>query len=395
MVPIRYTSAHSCLVKRLHFFPRVHHNEGVKRSKGGCFMNEEERLAMWKRLTEAPGAPGFEGPVRDVMSEYISRYTKETVSDNLGSLFGVKRGDDNGPRIMVAGHLDEVGFMVTRISEKGFLSFQTLGGWWGQVLLAQRVHVITPNGPVEGVIGAIPPHVLGEEQRNRPMDVRNMFIDIGVDSRAEAENLGIHPGAPVVPVCPFTVMANPKRLLAKAWDNRYGCSLAIELLQHLTEDPHHPNVVYAGATVQEEVGVRGAKTAAHLINPDVFFAVDASPAGDIPGLRDESGRLGGGVLMRLYDPTFILLPGLRDLLIETCEQEKIPYQIYIAKGGTDAASVHLHGSGVPTAVIGIPARYIHSHVSIIDRDDYDAAKRLLCSVVKKLDRATLDAIRRR
>jgi putative aminopeptidase FrvX len=356
-------------------------------------MTEDFQLTLWKRLTEAPGAPGFEGPVRDIMREYISSYTEEIVSDNLGSIFGVKRGDNNGPRIMVAGHMDEVGFMVTRISEKGFLFFQTLGGWWGQVLLAQRVHVITPNGPVEGVIGSIPPHVLGEDQRNRPMDIRNMFIDIGVESRQEAEKLGIRPGAQVVPVCPFSVMANPKRLLAKAWDNRYGCSLAIELLRDLTEQPNHPNVVYAGATVQEEVGVRGARTAAHLINPDVFLAVDASPAGDIPGSRDEAGRLGDGVLMRLYDPTFILLPGLRDLLIETCEQENIPYQIYIAKGGTDAAGVHLHGSGVPTAVIGIPSRYIHSHVSIIDRDDYEAAKRLLCAVVKKLDRATLDAIR--
>ncbi len=356
-------------------------------------MENDFQYTLWKRLTEAPGAPGFEGPVRDVMREYISECTDEIVYDNLGSIFGVKRGDENGPRIMVAGHLDEVGFMVTRISEKGFLSFQTLGGWWGQVLLAQRVHVITPKGPIEGVIGSIPPHVLSEDQRNRPMDIRNMFIDIGAESRKEAEQLGIRPGQQIVPVCPFTVMANPKRLMAKAWDNRYGCSLAIELLRELKEHPGHPNVVYAGATAQEEVGPRGARTAAHLINPDVFLAVDASPAGDIPGSREEAGKLGGGVLMRLYDPTFILRPGLRDLLIETCEQEQIPYQIYIAKGGTDAAGVHLFGNGVPTAVIGIPSRYIHSHASIIDRDDYEAAKRLLIAVVKKLDRAALDAIR--
>ncbi|MFY0544619.1 M42 family metallopeptidase [Brevibacillus sp. H7] len=356
-------------------------------------MTNDFQLALWKRLTEAPGAPGFEGPVRDIMREYISDCTDEIVCDNLGSIFGVARGDENGPRVMVAGHMDEVGFMATRISEKGFLSFQTLGGWWGQVLLAQRVHVITPNGTVEGIIGSIPPHVLGEDLRNRPMDVRNMFIDIGVESREEAERLGVRPGQPIVPVCPFTPMANPKRLLAKAWDNRYGCSLAIELLRELKQSPGHPNVVYAGATVQEEVGTRGAKTSAHLIQPDVFFAVDASPAGDIPGSREEGGKLGGGVLMRLYDPTFILMPGLSDLLIETCEQENIPYQIYIAKGGTDAASVQLYGAGVPTAVIGIPSRYIHSHASMIDRDDYEAAKRLLIAVVKKLDRTVLDAIR--
>jgi len=286
--------------------------------------------------------------------------------------------------------------MVTRISDKGFLSFQTVGGWWGQVLLAQRVQVLTPAGAIDGVISSIPPHVLSDDQRNRPMDVRNMYIDIGVDSRQEAEQLGVRPGQPVVPVCPFTVMANPKRLMAKAWDNRYGCSLAVELAKELHDCPSHPNVVYVGATVQEELaGARGAKTAAAVIEPDLFLALDASPAGDIPGVREEGGKLGGGVLMRLYDPVFILQPGLRDFLIAICEEENIPYQFYVAKGGTDAGPVQYHGQGVPSAVIGIPARYIHSHAAIIDRDDYEAAKRLLFAAVRKLDRAALDAIKPR
>ncbi|MCK9905573.1 M20/M25/M40 family metallo-hydrolase, partial [Frankia sp. Cpl3] len=209
----------------------------------------------------------------------------------------------------------------------------------------------------------------------------------------EAEKLGVFPGQPIVPVCPFTVMADKKKLMAKAWDNRYGCSLAIDLLKELHVSGQHPNVVYSGATVQEEVGTRGAITSANMIQPDLFFALDASPANDIPGSRDSMGKLGGGLLMRLYDPRFILLPGLRDLLIETCQQEGIPYQIYVAKGGTDAASVHISGKGVPSAVIGIPSRYIHSHASIIHQDDYEAAKRLLGAVTKKLDRATWEAIR--
>lgn len=355
-------------------------------------MSEAFQLELWKKLTEAPGAPGFEQPVREIMRSYITPYTQEIVTDNLGSLFGVKRGNEQGPTIMVAGHMDEVGFMVTRISEKGFLSFQTLGGWWGQVLLAQRVHVITEKGVIEGVIGSIPPHSLSDDQRNKPMDIKNMYIDIGADSREEAERLGVRPGQQVVPVCPFTVMANPKKMMAKAWDNRYGCSLAIELLKELHEQPGHPNIVYAGATVQEEVGLRGAKTAAHLINPDLFLALDASPAGDIPGVKEQMGKLGGGLLMRIFDPTMILQPGLRDFLMDICEQEGIPYQIFVAKGGTDAGAVQFHGKGVPAAVIGIPARYIHSHAAIIHRDDYEAAKRLLIAVIRKLDRAALDAI---
>ena len=356
-------------------------------------MNSQFQREVWNRLTQAPGAAGFEGPVRDIMREYISNYTSEIVYDNLGSIFGVMRGDENGPRIMVAGHMDEVGFMVSRISDKGFISFQTLGGWWGQVLLAQRVQIVSDKGIIEGVISSIPPHVLSDDQRNRPMDIRNMYIDIGIDSRGEAERLGVRPGQQIVPVCPLTEMANPDRIMAKAWDNRYGCSLAVELAKELHERPGHPNVVYVGATVQEELsGARGAKTAAAMIEPDLFLALDASPASDIPGVREEGGKLGGGLLMRIYDPGYVMPVGLRELLISTCEEEKIPYQFYVAKGGTDAGVVQYYGKGVPSAVIGIPSRYIHSHASIIDRKDYEAAKRLLFSVVRKLDRATWESI---
>lgn len=355
-------------------------------------MPDPFQLELWKKLTEAPGAPGFEGPVRSIMREYISRYTNETVTDNLGSIFGIKRGEENGPRIMVAGHMDEVGFMVTRISEKGFISFQTLGGWWGQVLLAQRVQIITAAGPIIGVIGSIPPHSLSDEQRNRPTEIKNMYIDIGADSKEEAESLGIRPGQQIVPVCPFTPLSGKKKYMAKAWDNRYGCSLAVEVLKELTDNPQHPNVVYAGATVQEEVGTRGAKTSSHLIDPDIFFALDASPAGDVPGSGESYGRLGGGLLMRIYDPTIIMMPGMRDFLVDLCEREHIPYQYFAAKGGTDAREVSLHGKGVPAAVIGIPARYIHSHAAIIHEDDYLAAKRLILAAIKHLDKTALNAI---
>ncbi|MGN7469690.1 M42 family metallopeptidase [Brevibacillus sp. SAFN-007a] len=356
-------------------------------------MENEFQWELWNRLTQAPGAPGFEGSVRAIMREYISTYTNEFVYDNLGSMFGVMRGDETGPKIMVAGHMDEVGFMVTRISDQGFLSFQALGGWWGQVLLAQRVQIITEKGAVEGVISSIPPHVLSDDQRNRPMDIRNMFIDIGVDSREAAERAGVRPGQQIVPVCPLQVMANPNRLMAKAWDNRYGCSLAVELAKELHERPGHPNMVYVGATVQEELsGTRGAKTAAAAIQPDLFLALDASPATDIPGVREDGGKLGGGLLMRLYDPLYIMPLGLRELLVSICEQENIPYQYYVAKGSTDANAVQHYGKGVPSAVIGIPSRYIHSHASIIDRNDYEAAKRLLFALVRKLDRATYASI---
>jgi putative aminopeptidase FrvX len=354
----------------------------------------DKQLTLFKRLTEACGAPGFEGEVRGIMKEYISETTGELVYDNLGSIFGVLRGDENGPKIMVAGHMDEVGFIVTHITDRGFIQFQPLGGWWSQVLLAQRVQIITDQGPVHGVISSIPPHVLPDAMRNKPVDMKNMFIDVGADNKEDAEKMGLRPGQPILPVCPFTVMGNPKKLMAKAWDNRYGCALAVEMMQEMKEESH-PNVIYGGATVQEEVGLRGAGTAANMIEPDIFFALDASPAGDIPGIKDGMGKLGDGLLMRIMDRTMVMLPGLRDFMIDTAEELGIRYQFFVSPGGTDAGRVHLAGKGVPSAVIGIPARYIHSHAAIIHRDDYEAAKRLLLALLKRLDNETLKRIKER
>ncbi|WP_027417820.1 M42 family metallopeptidase [Aneurinibacillus terranovensis] len=354
----------------------------------------DSQMELFKRLTEANAAPGSENEVREIMREYISKTTDEIVTDNLGSLFGVLRGNEPGPTIMVAGHMDEVAFMLTRISDEGFLQFQPLGGWWSQVLLAQRVQVITERGPVIGVISSIPPHVLPEGTKNKPMDIKNMFIDVGADNKEDAEKMGLHPGQPILPICPFTVMGNPDKLMAKAWDNRYGCALAVEMMNEMKNE-QHPNIIYGGANVQEEVGLRGAGTAAAMIEPDLFFALDASPAGDIPGIKEGMGKLGDGVLMRIMDRTMVTMPGLRDFMIDTAEELHIPYQFFVSPGGTDAGKVHVTGKGVPSAVVGIPARYIHSHAAIIHKADYEAAKRLLLALLKKIDQPTLERIKAR
>ncbi|EMT45196.1 M42 family metallopeptidase [Anoxybacillus flavithermus] len=350
-------------------------------------------LQLFQTLTELPGAPGNEHAVRAFMREQLQKYADDIVQDRLGSIFGVKRGKGNGPVVMVAGHMDEVGFMVTAITEQGMIRFQPLGGWWSQVLLAQRVHIITDHGPIVGVIGSIPPHLLDEEQRKKPMDIKHMLIDVGADDRADAERMGIRPGQQIVPICPFTPMANGKKVMAKAWDNRYGCGLAIELLKEL-KDETLPNVLYSGATVQEEVGLRGAQTAATMIQPDIFFALDASPANDMTGDEKEFGHLGKGALVRIYDRTMITHRGMREFILDTAETHRIPYQYFVSPGGgTDAGRVHMANSGVPSAVIGVCARYIHTHASIVHIDDYEAAKQLLVALVKQCDRATVDAIR--
>lgn len=351
---------------------------------------EKETKDLFQNLTELPGAPGFEHQVRRFMKSELEKYSDEIVQDRLGSVFGVKHGQ--GPKVLAAGHMDEVGFMVTQITENGMLRFQTLGGWWNQVLLAQRVQVITDNGPVIGVIGSIPPHLLSPEQRKKPMEEKNMLIDIGADDREDAEKIGIKPGQQIVPICPFTPLANPKKIMAKAWDNRYGCGLAIELMKEL-QGEKLPNTLYSGATVQEEVGLRGAASAANMIKPDIFYALDASPANDMTGDKREFGQLGKGVLLRILDRSMVTLKGMREFVLDTAESNDIPYQYFVSMGGTDAGRVHISNEGVPSAVIGICSRYIHTHASIVHVDDYAAAKELLVKLVKATDQATVDSIR--
>jgi len=352
----------------------------------------QDTLQLFKFLTELQGASGFEHEVRHFMRKELEKYTNEIVQDRLGSIFGVKRGVEDGPTVMVAGHMDEVGFMVTQITENGMLRFQPLGGWWSQVLLAQRVQVMTDQGPVIGVIGSIPPHLLSDELRARPMDIKNMLIDIGADNKEDAMKIGVRPGQQIVPVCPFTPMANEKKIMAKAWDNRYGCGLAIELLKEV-QNEELPNILYSGATVQEEVGLRGAQTAANMIKPDIFYALDASPANDMSGAKSEFGQLGKGVLLRILDRTMVTHKGLREFILDTAETNNIPYQYFVSQGGTDAGRVHTSNDGVPSAVIGICSRYIHTAASIIHVDDYMAAKELLVKLVKSTDKTTVETLR--
>ncbi|WHY76412.1 M42 family metallopeptidase [Neobacillus sp. WH10] len=354
----------------------------------------DETLTMLKDLTDAKGIPGNEREVREVMKKYIEPFADELTTDGLGSLIAKKVGKSGGPKIMVAGHLDEVGFMVTQIDDKGFLRFQTVGGWWGQVMLAQRVTVVTRKGDVTGIIGSKPPHVLSVEARKKPVEIKDMFIDIGASSREEAGEWGVRPGDMVVPYFEFTVMNNEKMLLAKAWDNRIGCAIAIDVLKQL-KDVDHPNEVYAVGNVQEEVGLRGAKTASAKIQPDIGFAVDVGIAGDTPGITEKESisKMGKGPQVVIYDASLVAHKGLRDFVTDTADELNIPYQFEsIPGGGTDAGSIHVTHNGVPALAITIATRYIHSHAAMLHRDDYENAVKLIVEVIKRLDRETVDKI---
>lgn len=354
----------------------------------------DETLTMLKDLTDANGIPGNEKEPREVMEKYITPYADEIFTDNLGSLIAKKTGKEGGPKIMVAGHLDEIGFMVTRIDDKGFVYFQTVGGWWSQVMLAQRVTIMSNKGNVTGVIGSKPPHILSAEARKKPVDIKDMFIDIGASSKEEALEFGVKPGDSVVPYFEFTQLKNEKMLLAKAWDNRIGLAIAIEVLKQL-KDQEHPNIVYGVGTIQEEVGLRGAKTSANMIEPDIGFGVDVGIAGDTPGIsyHEADSKLGKGPQIILYDASMVSHKGVRDFIVKTADENNIPYQYSsIAGGGTDSGSIHLTANGVPSLSITIATRYIHSHAAILHRDDFENAVKLIVEAIKKLDSETVNEI---
>jgi putative aminopeptidase FrvX len=224
------------------------------------------------------------------------------------------------------------------------------------------------------------------------LEIREMFIDVGASSGWDArKRLDIRPGDAIIPDSPFAVMANPNVYLAKAWDNRIGCALAAETAQRL-KGVAHPNTLFAVATVQEEVGLRGAQTSAFKVQPDVAFALDVGIAHDSPGTEGDE-KLGGGPLIVVYDATSIPNRGLLDLVIDTAKKLKVTLQFEsVERGGTDAGRIHVTGQGVPSISMGVPARYIHSHVSMIDRRDFEATVRLLVALMKRLDKKTVASL---
>jgi putative aminopeptidase FrvX len=343
-----------------------------------------------KEITEAGGVPGYERDVRAVMRRHLEDVAV-IEQDKMGSFVGKHVGDREGPRVMLAGHMDEIGFMVKLVTKEGFIKFIPLGGWWDQVLLGHRVIVKTQKGDWLGVIGAKPPHLLEQKEREKVLEKKEMYIDIGASSEDEVEELGVRAGDPVIPASDFQVLANPKWYLSKAFDNRVGCALAVDAVRQLASDGH-PNIVYGVGTVQEEVGLRGAKTSAHLISPDVALILEVDIAGDVPGIKPEESavKMGSGPTLLVYDARMIPNLKLRDLVIATAEELEIPLQFSAMSGGaTDGGMIHIHNEGVPAVVIGVPTRHIHSHNAMLHRDDYDRALKLVVALVKRLDAETV------
>jgi endoglucanase len=342
---------------------------------------------LLKDLTEVNGISGFERDVARTIEKYMESLTEVTY-DRLGSIICKKEGAPAGPRIMLAAHMDEVGFLVKQVTKEGFIKFLPVGGWWGHVVLGQRVLVKTRKGDAVGVVGSKPPHELRDEDRRKVIDIDDMHIDIGATRRFDVvKRLGVRVGDPIIPWSPFQVMGNPKTYLAKAWDDRIGCAIMIDVVRRLSKIKH-PNSVYAVGTVQEEVGLRGAQTSAAVVDPDVAFALEVSIAHDTPGFGTEDVEaLGSGPAILVYDRTMIPNRNLLDLTLDVAARKKIPYHLAsIAKGGTDTGRIHLNKAGVPSLVIGVATRYIHSHIGMIHRADYDNAVKLVTELIRVLDK---------
>jgi putative aminopeptidase FrvX len=357
-------------------------------------MDDVETLL--KELSEANGISGHETEVRHIIQRHFTPLG-EVSHDKLGSVICRKPGQAPGPKIMLAAHMDEIGFVVSHITKDGFIRFSALGGWWDHVLLAQRVVVRTAKGDVVGAIGAKPPHLLSDEERTKLVDKKDMYIDIGATSREEVEKAGVSVADPIVPVSQFAVLASGKAYLCKAFDDRAGCALLISIMQRML-NIRHKNTIYAVATVQEEVGLRGATTSVKAVNPDIAIVLEGTGSSDVPGASDDTNqilRLGRGPIVTFYRQDMIPNHGLRTLLADTAKRYGIPIQIRAdgwVRGGTDGAPIHLHGIGVPTVVLSLPVRYSHSHSGILHRDDFDAAAELLTRVIPQLDEKAVTRI---
>jgi len=355
-------------------------------------MEGSEKLL--EELSNALGPSGFENSVREIVKREFVSLGCEVEIDGLGSVVGRLPGTYDYPRVMLAAHMDEVGLIVKYITEQGYVKFETLGGWLDQALINQRWLIMTKIGPVLGVTGIKTPHVINAESKSKVFAKTDMFLDVGACDRQDAmENLGILPGDPIAPQSTFSKFGTGDVYLGKAWDDRAGIWVMLEVLKHLSKAGI--NNLYGVATVQEEVGLRGAGTSGTLVNPQIGINIESGVAGDYPGITmDEAQeRVGAGPGLFLHDSSMLPNLKLRDFVVRTAEELQIPLQFNVLSGyGQDGAAIQKTGTGVPVVNITIPTRYLHSHNSVISGYDLDLAVQLVTRLVQKLDAATVGEI---
>ncbi len=341
-------------------------------------MDVNDAKELLRKLSNAHGVSGFEDEIREIIKEELEGFVDEIKVDSMGNVICVKNGSDL--ELMVASHIDEIGFIVKYIDDKGFIRFSTLGGWFDQTALNQRAVLHGEKGKVYGVLGCKPPHLMKDEERKKVIELRDMFIDIGASSKDEVIEMGINVGTPITLDREFRELAG-NRVTGKAFDNRAGVAMMIGAIKQTKSDA----TIYAVGTVQEEVGLKGARTSAFAIEPDAAIATDVCVAADFPGAESAymDVKLGGGPAITVVDASgrgLIASKKVISWLKASAEKYEIPYQMEVADGGTtDATAIHLTKAGIPAGVVSVPARYIHSPVEVLDLNDLVNGSKLVAA----------------
>jgi putative aminopeptidase FrvX len=353
----------------------------------------DDTVQLLQALADAPGPSGFEEPVRKIMVDRMKPLSDKLSYDGLGSVIAVQ--GSSGPRIMVDAHMDELGGVVRRVSNEGYLTMQMLGGWLDQALVDQRWTIIGSKGPVKAVTGIRDIHIVPQEERTKVYPRESVFLDVGAKNAAEVAAMGISPGDPVVPDAPFAVMNGTQNYLGKGWDDRVGCAVVIAAMQKLAKATH-PNQIYWVATVQEEIGLRGAHTAADLVKPEIGIAIEGGVTRDAPGVHPEEAQelLGGGPAIFLYDSSALPNRKFVSMVKQVAKDKSIPIQTDLIQGyGDDSAEIQKSNGGVPTVNMVVPVRYTHSHNGIMNRGDFDHMVNLLVAILQGLDAKAVGNLR--
>lgn len=344
-------------------------------------MDEIRRLLTL--FADAHGVSGYEGHIGALLAQELESLVDEVKTDAMGNVVGTRRGD--GPAVMIAAHMDEIGFMVKYIDEQGFLRFVPLGGWYDQMVLGQRVVVHGRSGRLTGVIGSKPPHIMDEEERKKIVKIKDMFIDVGASDAEDAAKLGVEIGSPVTVERSMAPLAHDL-VTGKSFDDRAGLATLVSALQKLKGEDVHATI-YAVGTVQEEVGLKGARVSAFGLEPDAALVTDVTIPGDHPGVTKEQRHvaLGKGPVITVVDADgrgVMVPPRIVDWLRASADAGSLPYQLDVGSGGTtDATSIHLTKTGIPTGVISVPTRYIHSPIEVLSLADVDQAAELIAQAL--------------
>ncbi len=340
--------------------------------------------ALLKKIIEAPGIPGYESRIAKIMHDELKKSCSRVEIDKFGNVIA-KKGSGK-KKIMLAAHMDEIGLMVKLITNNGFLHFIKIGGIDDRILPAQKVIVKAKKGDCLGIIGVKPPHLQKDEERKAPFKLESLLIDIGCKNKEEAEKK-VEVGDTVI-FEPNSGILNGKFYYGKAIDDRVGCFALLKIMEKIKTNADFQ--VYAVATTQEEVGLKGARTSAFSVDPDYAIAIDTNVSGDTPGISERESvlKLGEGVAITILEASgrgVIVNERLKDLLIDTAKKNKIKYQIDVIEGGmTDGAIIYMNRAGVPTGVLAIPTRYVHSPTSVFNIDDLNATVDLAVAVIGRL-----------